>query len=80
MINRNRDLLLLMKTHSVSNDAFEKHVEALHNVLLQVENPNVFCVAHELVTRTHITQKKTRLIRAIESAELKPFQFLLNKN
>ncbi len=80
MINRNRDLLLLMKTHSTSNEAFEKHIAALHTVLLRVESQNVFCTAHELATRTRITQKKIRLIRAAALAELKPFHFLINKN
>jgi len=80
MINRNRDLLLLMKTPSVSAEAFEKHVEALHGVLLRVEATDVFCTAHELATRTRITQKKARLLRAVASAELKPFYFLINKN
>ena len=80
MINRNRDLLLLMKTPSASNEAFEKHVEGLHNVLLRVENSDAFCAAHELATRTCITQKRTRLLRAVAAAELKPFHFLINKN
>lgn len=80
MTNRNRDLLLLMKTHSVSAEAFEKHVEALHNVLLCIEGTDVFCAAHELATRTRITQKKAKIIRAISQAELKPFHFLIPKN
>jgi len=80
MINRNRDLLLLMKTPSVSNEAFEKHVEALHSVFLRVESHDTFCVAHELATRNSITQKRSKLLRAIKTAELKPFYFLINKN
>ncbi len=80
MTNRNRDLLLLMKTHSVSDEAFEKHVEALHKVLLRVESADAFCAAHELATRTRITRKKVRLLRAIATAELKPFYFLIAKN
>jgi hypothetical protein len=80
MINRNRDLLLLMKAPSASNEAFEKHVEALHQVLLQVEGNEAFCAAHELATRTCITRKKQKIIRAIKSAELKAFHFLINKN
>jgi hypothetical protein len=80
MTNRNRDLLLLMKTHSVSAEAFEKHVEALHKVLLRVEGSEAFCNAHELVTRTHITQKRAKILRAIGNATLKPFHFLINKN
>lgn len=80
MKNRNRDLLLLMKTPSYSEAAFEKHVEALHKVLVQVENTDAFCIAHELATRTSITHKKSRIAKAVSSAELKPFHFLINKN
>ena len=80
MINRNRDLLLLLNTPSSSNEAFEKHVEALHKVLLLVECNEAFCAAHELATRTRITQKRAKIIRAIASADLKPFHFLINKN
>jgi hypothetical protein len=80
MINRNRDLLLLMKAPSSSEEAFEKHVEALHKVLLRVECNEYFCAAHELATRTRITQKRSRIIRAIATAELKPFHFLISKN
>lgn len=80
MINRNRDLLLMMKTPSFSDEAFEKHVEELHKVLLQVECTEAFCAAHELATRSRITQKKIRIIRATASAELKPFHFLIAKN
>jgi hypothetical protein len=80
MTNRNRDLLLLMKAPSLSQGAFEKHVEELHKVLLRVECTDAFCTAHELATRNRITQKRIRIIRAIAAAELKPFHFLLNKN
>jgi hypothetical protein len=80
MINRNRDLLLLMKAPSASDEAFEKHVEALHKVLLRAEGTEAFCTAHELATRLHITSKKRKIIRAAASAQLKPFYFLINKN
>ena len=80
MKNRNRDLLVLLKTASLSGDDFEKHIDCLHNVLLQVECNDVFCQAHELVARNSITLKKKKIMRAIESTELKPFYFLINKN
>ena len=80
MKNRNRDLLVLLKTTSLNGDDFEKHIDCLHNVLLQVECNDVFCQAHELVARNSITLKKKKIMRAIESAELKPFYFLINKN
>ena len=80
MKNRNRDLLLLLKTASFSEAAFEKHINELHKVLVQVECNDTFCTAHELVTRNKITNKKSKLLRAIAYAELKPFYFLINKN
>ena len=80
MKNDKRDLLVLLKTHSISDAAFEKHLECLHQVLLQVENNEVFCTAHELVKRIKITQKKKTILKAVSSAELKPFYFLINKN
>jgi len=80
MTNRNRDLLLLMKAPSASEEAFGKHVEALHKVLLRVESNDSFCAAHELATRNRITQKRARIIRAVSAPELKPFHFLISKN
>jgi hypothetical protein len=80
MINRNRDLLLLIKAPAASEEAFEKHVEALHKVLLRVESIEAFCTAHELATRTRITQKRARITRAIAIPELKPFHFQISKN
>jgi hypothetical protein len=80
MKNRNRDLLVLLRTASLTADAFEKHIECLHHVVVQVEQPDVFCQAHELVMRNSITTKKKRILRAVEHETLKPFYFLINKN
>ena len=80
MKNDKRDLLVLLKTPSLTAAAFEKHVECLHQVLLQVENNDAFCTAHELVKRIKITQRGKTILKAVSSAELKPFYFLINKN
>ena len=80
MKNRNRDLLVLLKTTSISEEAFEKHIDCLHSVAMQVENNEVFCAAHELVRRNRITTKKKRILKAAADFELKPFYFLINKN
>lgn len=80
MENRNRDLLVLLKTPALSGEAFEKHLECLHHVLLHVEYNDVFCNAHELATRLKITQKKKAIVKAISCEQLKPFHFLINKN
>lgn len=80
MKNRNRDLLVLLKTASITEEDFEKHIDCLHSVAMQVENNEVFCTAHELVARNRITSKKKRILRAAGAYELKPFYFLINKN
>jgi hypothetical protein len=80
MKNRNRDLLVLLKTPSISEEDFEKHIDCLHSVAMQVENNETFCAAHELVARNRITSKKKRILKASAAYELKPFYFLINKN
>jgi hypothetical protein len=80
MTNCNRELLVMLKTSSFTDKAFEQHVECLHNILIRVERNDVFCKAHELVTRVRITQKSKAILKAITYAHLKPFYFLLNKN
>ena len=80
MKQHERDLLVLLKATSLSGKAFEKHIECLHAVLLQVEQEDVFCNAHELATRVKITNKKKKILKATATAELKPFFFLINKN
>jgi len=80
MTNCNRELLVMLKTNSFTDKAFEQHVECLHNILIRVECNDVFCKVHELVTRVKITQKSKVILKAITNAHLKPFYFLLNKN
>lgn len=79
MKNHNRDLLVLYKTR-MGEESLEATVECLHRILRQVENQNVFCQAHELAKRTHITRKRSAILRATELPELKPFYFLINRN
>ncbi|MFN2457138.1 MAG: hypothetical protein ABR502_02945 [Chitinophagaceae bacterium] len=80
MKNYNRDLLIMLKATSISEEALEKQMKCLHKVLLQVENNDAFCNAHQLVTRIRITSKKKDILKAITPLQLKPFFFLVNKN
>lgn len=80
MKNYNRDLLLLYKEEVYNDDLLQKEVECLHEILMRVESNEVFCQAHELVTRYKITRKARRIVDAIAWPELKPFYFLINKN
>lgn len=80
MKKHSRDLLVLFKADVNSEQSLEEQVECLHQILIRVECADSFCTAHELATRTKITSKKKAILRAIETAELKPFHFLVNKN
>ncbi len=80
MKNYNRDLLLLYREEVYNDDLIQFEVECLHRILMTVERYDVFCQAHELVSRHKITQKAKAILKAIEWPELKPFNFLINKN
>lgn len=80
MKNYNRDLLLLYKEEVYNDDLIQNEVECLHRILMTVELNDVFCKAHELVTRYKITRKAKAILKAVEWPELKPFNFLINKN
>jgi hypothetical protein len=76
----NRDLLVLLKTSSLSNEALEMHINCLNKLLLSVECSDAFYAAHELATRFKITNNKKSILKAISYNQLKPFFFLINKN
>lgn len=80
MENAKRDLLLLLKINSLDQKTLNHQVESLHNLLVKVEQNGVFCKAHELVTRTRITQKPKKILKAVSFMQLRPFEFLINKN
>lgn len=80
MGNHNRELLVLLRTTSLSDEALEKHMECLHTVLRQVESSTIFSTSHELVARNRITSRKSKILAATATPFLKPFYFLLNKN
>lgn len=79
MKNHNRDLLVLYKSAG-NAESLEQTLEGLHQMLRTVECADVFCNAHELVKRTRITRKYLAILTASESAVLKPFHFLINRN
>ena len=76
----NRDLLVLLKSEFMSQQAIEHEVECLNDMLRRSESDEQFCIAHELVDRNRITSKSKKILRAIRYTELKQFRFLINKN
>ncbi|HLG38315.1 MAG TPA: hypothetical protein VI461_01565 [Chitinophagaceae bacterium] len=75
-----RDLLVLLKNELASEHAIEQEVRSINNILMRAESTELFCRAHELVTRHRITSSSKKILNAIRFVELKPFQFLINKN
>lgn len=75
-----RDLLVLLRTDTMSQHAIEAHVERLSAIVRSVENSDSFCNATELVRRNSITRRKWQIRRAARFSTLKPFHFFLNKN
>lgn len=80
MENSKRDLLVVFRIDTLDQTALDHQVECLHSLLVTVENDAIFCKAHELATRTRITTKPKRILKAVAFQQLKPFEFLINKN
>jgi hypothetical protein len=76
----NRKLLMLLKNQFMSDQAIEREVECLNEILLKTESSEHFCIAHELVDRNRITSKTKRILLATRFDKLKPFRFLICKN
>lgn len=82
MKNANRDLLVLLKDDNTDQQIIGAQLAQLNKLLICFETENNFCIAHELidVNRYKIVQEKNRLLKLLQQQELKPFQFLINKN
>lgn len=76
----NRDLLVLLKSEFMSQQAIEQEVECLNDMLRLTESDEQFCIAHELVDRNRITSNTKKILKAIRFTELKQFRFLISKN
>lgn len=77
-----RDLILLRKEDQLDGLNIEREVECLNDLLLRVETFSTLSIAHELVdmNRNRIYQDLLTITKALKQKELKPFQFIINKN
>ncbi|MDE3234447.1 MAG: hypothetical protein KGO81_00730 [Bacteroidota bacterium] len=84
MKHGSRDLLVLTrdKEGEWSDQDLENEIEALHQLLFEVENIDQFCIANEVidVNRYKILQDKKAIRKVIFSQRTKPFIFICNKN
>ncbi|MFT3748665.1 MAG: hypothetical protein QM763_21410 [Agriterribacter sp.] len=78
----NRDLLVLLKDESMSNQAIEQEVEQLNDMLFHTESAEIFCAVNEVVdmNRYRVHQDQKTLVQLMFQPELKPFIFINNKN
>jgi hypothetical protein len=78
----NRDLLVLVKDDSMNQSQIELELEKLNSLLFQLETVDSFCTAHEIfdITKHKVVDNRKKIVRMIHQPELKPFQFICNKN
>jgi len=77
-----RDLLVLMKDEYATEQFMEQELEQLNSLLFHYETMTNFCTAHEVfdINKYKIIRKSKMIQRIARQQELKPFQFLCNKN
>jgi len=78
----NRDLLVLLRDEFMSEQAIEHEVEQLNEILFHVESVRNFCMAHEIIdlNKYKIVSNHKFIVLVVKQKELKPFQFICNKN
>jgi hypothetical protein len=78
----NRDLLVLVKNEYTSDQFMEQEVELLNELLFHYETMHNFCLSHEVfdLNKYKIIRKQQLIHQVARQKELKPFQFLCNKN
>jgi hypothetical protein len=82
MRKQHRDLLVLIKNQSHIPHSIDIEVEMLHDMLFNVETMENLCVASEIIdlNRFALVTKPQLVARVLRQRELKPFQFVNNKN
>lgn len=82
MKTSNRDLLVLMRNEYSSEHFMEQEVEQLNDLLFHYETLANFCIAHEVfdLNKYKIFRKQEHIQQIARQRELKPFQFIFNKN
>lgn len=78
----NRDLLVLLKDEFRNETSMEYELEQLNEILFRIETMENFCTASEVfdLNKYQIIDDSKKLSRLLNKPELKPFQFIFNKN
>jgi len=77
-----RDLLVLMKDEFATEQFMAYELEKLNALLFHYETLETFCAAHEVfdLNSYKILRGTLAIQRITRQQELKPFQFLCNRN
>jgi len=77
-----RDLLVLVKDEYMNEKFMEQELEQLNEMLFHFETIEKFCVVHEIfdMNKYKVITKPNLMQQVIRQRELKPFQFICNKN
>ena len=78
----NRDLLVLVKDEFPNQLSMEYELEQLNEILFRTETIENFCIASEVfdLNRYIVIEDRKRLVHIFSQQQLKPFQFICNKN
>lgn len=82
MIDRNRDLLVLIKDEFKNEQAIENELEQLNELLHTTETMDNYCIAYEVIdlNKYKIFHQYKKIVQVLSQKKLKPFQFICNKN
>jgi hypothetical protein len=82
MMKAKRDLLVLSKKASEDPSQLKQEIELLDAILFLIETTKNLCTCVEVVdiNSFKIIQGHKKLEKVLNQRELKPFQFLFNKN
>ncbi len=82
MKTTNRDLLVLVKDEFDSEKSMEKELDQLNKILFVVETTATFCIVNEILdfNRYKVLSNPKKVLKVLQQEELKPFQFIYNKN
>lgn len=77
-----RDLLYVARTTTAGAGFAEQEIAGLHQLLGSVETLQKLCACSEIIDLAvfHVLRDPARLRDLLRKSELKPFQFLFNKN
>lgn len=79
---QNRELVVLRSSEGRSEEALERELEQLHNLLYRAEELEAFCRVHEIIDLNvyKVYTQIGRVKKAVLRRDYKAFEFLFNKN